>query len=123
MKNNQEKDFICISCPIGCKINVKKIDDKYEIKFNKCARGEEYVMEEIIAPLRVLTTTVKLINSDQVRLPVKTNKGISKKLLFKCMKILNRLEVKAPVNTNDILIENILETGVNIISTKSVKSI
>lgn len=123
MNNNEKRKFICIRCPIGCEINVKKIDNEYIVKFNKCSRGEKYVLEEITNPTRVLTTTVKLKNSPLVRLPVKTNKAISKELIFKCMKILNSLEIEAPVEMNDILIKDILGSGINIISTKSVKEI
>lgn len=123
MKNNESKNFICICCPIGCDINVEKVDDKYNIRFNKCSRGEEYVLKEIINPTRVLTTTVKIKKSNSVRLPVKSNNAISKELLFECMKILNRLEIEAPIKMNDILIKDILKSGVDIISTKSVKEI
>ena len=121
MKTGEEKDYICICCPIGCRINVKKADYTYIIKNNKCDRGREYVLEEINSPKRVLTTTVKLKNSTGVRLPVKSNKAIPKELIFKCMKILNNIEFEAPIEINTILIKNILSTGVDIISTKSVK--
>jgi len=90
------------------------------IKGNTCKRGEVYSIAEYTNPTRILTSTVKLRNSVLKRLPVRTNIPISQKLLFECMKELNSITVDTPVNMGQVLIENILGTGVNIISSRSI---
>ena len=52
---------------------------------------------------------------------VRTDKPLPKELLFKAMEIINKTIIKKPVKMNQILIENILDSGVNIISTKEMK--
>ena len=70
-------------------------------------------------PTRVVTSTVKIIGAIHQRLPVKTDKDISKDLNFDVIKEIEKITVKSPVKINDILIENILGTGANIVATRS----
>jgi len=118
----EKKDFICIVCPIGCNIEVK-FEGKgiRSISGNKCFKGKEFVIAEIIHPQRVLTTTVKVKNGENKLLPVKTDRPISKELIFKVMKEVRQIEVKAPIKINQVIVENILETGANLIAERSIR--
>lgn len=118
----ESREIICIVCPLGCQMEVS-VDDSpkgYVVRGNSCKRGEQYGIKELTNPTRVLTTTVKLKNSPLKRLPVRSASPISKDIIFNCMKELDFLEVKAPVKSGDIIVKNILGTGVNIISTRSI---
>jgi CxxC motif-containing protein len=55
-----------------------------------------------------------------LRLPIKTDIPIPKEMVFACMKELDSIEVEATVKAGDIILENILGTGANIISTRSI---
>ncbi len=118
----EKKDFICIVCPIGCNIEVK-FEGKgiRSISGNKCFKGKEFVIAEIIHPQRVLTTTVKVKNGENKLLPVKTDRPVSKELIFKIMKEVRQIEVKAPIKINQVIVENILETGANLIAERSIR--
>ena len=87
---------------------------------NKCKRGKEYGIKEMTNPTRLLTTTVKLKNSHLKRLPVRTDLPIPKALIENCMWEINQIEVSAPVEAGMILVKNILDTGVNVISSRSI---
>lgn len=117
-----KREIICIVCPRGCQLEVTKDDNSkgYKVKGNQCMRGEEYGMKEVSNPTRVLTTTVKLKNAHLKRLPVRADAPISKELIISCMKELNHLEVQAPVKAGTILVQNILNTGANVISARSI---
>ena len=65
-----EKEMICIVCPVGCHISVNT--ETYEVKGNACPRGAVYGKEELTAPKRVVTSTVKIKNALDNRCPVKT---------------------------------------------------
>lgn len=113
----------CTTCPLGCVIEVTKDSNEpsgYILKGNGCKRGADYAIAEVTNPTRVLTSTVKLKNSALKRLPVRTDRPISKKLIFACMKEINRAEAKAPVKIGDVIIKNILGTGANVISSRTV---
>lgn len=114
--------MVCIVCPVGCRMTLIKDDNLesgYKIVGNKCKRGEKYGIEELSNPTRVLTSTVKIRNGIFNRLPVKTDGVVPKGLLFECMKVINKIEVVSPVEVGQVLIENILGTGVNIVSSRS----
>lgn len=110
------KEFICIVCPRGCRITV---DDQMNMKGNQCRRGIDYVMTELTAPKRVLTTTVKTIFPDVPRISVKTDRPIPKELIHEAMKVINQSVIDRPMAIGDILIQGILDTDANIVITKS----
>jgi CxxC motif-containing protein len=110
-----KKEFICIVCPRGCHVSV---DEDMNITGNQCPRGKTYVENEMTAPTRILTTTVRTIFEDQPRISCKTDNPIPKELIFEAMKVINHIVVDREISIGDILIENILNTNVNIIATK-----
>lgn len=112
------KEYICIVCPKGCHISV---DDEGNISGYTCLRGLNYVKQESVHPVRTLTTTVK-VNSDIVRVcPVKSSDPLPKELIFEAMKEINSISVDLPIKMHQIIIKNILNTGIDIISTKELK--
>ncbi|MCF7832310.1 MAG: DUF1667 domain-containing protein [Candidatus Marinimicrobia bacterium] len=117
--NTQE--LVCIVCPIGCKLTVEKAGDEYIVKGNTCKRGIDYAIEELTNPTRMLTSTVKLKDSHYVRLPVHSSAPIPKDLIFKAMEVINTCTVKAPIIIGEPVIKNILNTGVDICSSRTVE--
>ena len=111
-----EKEMMCIVCPVGCHISVNT--ETCEVKGNACPRGAVYGKEELTAPKRVVTSTVKIKNALDHRCPVKTETAIPKELNFKLMEELKKIELTAPVKRGDIVLENIFNTGVNVVVTK-----
>ena len=118
----ERRKMICISCPLGCNIEVF-VDESisgFSVSGNKCKLGKEYGIKEMTNPTRLLTTTVKLKNSHLKRLPVRTDLPIPKALIKNCMREINKIEVCAPVKAGMILLKNISDTGVNVISSRSI---
>ena len=108
------KELICICCPRGCHL---KVDEKtLEVSGNSCPRGKDYGIAEVTNPVRVITSTVKIKGAELKRLPVKTSKPISKKLMFDVMKVLEDIVVTSPIKRGTIIVNNILGTDVNIIA-------
>jgi len=111
------KSLICITCPRGCHLEV---DDNMKVTGNSCIRGEKYAIQELTAPKRMITSTVRIESSNQRMLPVMTNAPIPKDRIFDVMKELAKVRVKAPIKIHDVIIENVLDLGVDIIATKSI---
>ena len=110
----------CISCPIGCDITISANSGIItEISGNDCKRGEEYARNEFLNPKRFLTTVVKAENFYLPLVSVRTDRPIQKEKLLDCMEVLRRIKITAPFTIGQIVIENILDTGANIIITKS----
>lgn len=116
-------DIKCKVCPVEC--NLKIIEDKsnkdgYIVKGNKCNRGREYALKEILEPSRVLTSRVLLKDGPMGRVPVKTNGVISSELVDQAMEIIRNTTVRAPLKKGDIIIKNLLDTGVDLIAARKV---
>lgn len=120
------KDLICITCPIGCRLTLIQDDtaeNGYIIEGNQCKRGIKYAIEEMTHPTRMIPTTVVIEGAMLNRLPVRTENPVPKGMIFDCMKEINKVVLQAPVKMGDIVIENILDTGVNIIATRSMERV
>ncbi|MDY4937370.1 MAG: DUF1667 domain-containing protein [Candidatus Onthovivens sp.] len=112
-----KKEYICIVCPKGCHIVV----DGENISGYTCLRGLNYVKQESIDPRRTLTTTVK-VNDENIRVcPVKSSDTLPKDKLFASMEEINKISVNLPIKLHQVVIKNILNTGVDIITTKEIK--
>ncbi len=83
---------------------------------NSCPRGKLYAENEVVRPLRVLTTSVRCVGGKM--LPVKTDKPIPRDMMLELMKVINNVHPKLPVSTGDIVIKDLFE-GVNLIATKT----
>jgi len=123
-RNMQSKELICTACPIGCRLTVfqdEKSENRFKVEGNSCKRGINYAIAEITDPRRILTSTVKVINSPYKRLPVRTREAIPKQLIFSCMNEINRIEVIPPVRMGDILIDNIAGSGIPLIASRNLE--
>jgi CxxC motif-containing protein len=110
----------CIQCPLGCQIKVEEKNNNFKFSGNFCIKGEEYSIQEIKNPTRILTTTVLVKNGKQLLLPVRSEKGLHKDLIKKCIFILSKVKVKAPIKYKDVIHKNILNTGINIIASRDI---
>ena len=113
-------EVVCIKCPLGCRIEVE-FERKIKVKGNMCKRGEEYAINEVKNPKRILTTTVFIKNGRQKLLPVRSDKEIPKDIIKKCIFEISKIEIEAPVKCGDVIIKNIMETGVNIVASRNVE--
>lgn len=112
------KELICIVCPKGCHLKVDENND-YSVTGNSCPRGVEYGKKELIAPTRVITSTVKVRGAIYSRCPVKTAAPIPKELIFDAMKLLNDVELESPVRVGDIVVEDICGTGIAFVAARN----
>jgi len=112
----EKKVYTCMVCPKSCNGEMIISQGKIEFSGYFCKKGEKYAESEYTDPKRLLSTTVKVANAAINRLPVVSNKEISKDMLIECLEFLYTQIFNAPVEEGDILIEDILNTGVSIIS-------
>lgn len=112
--------MVCISCPLGCRMTVTWSDkDDVAVKGNRCAKGESYAREEILAPKRVVTATLPVLDAAVRRLPVRTNRALPKEHIPDLLNEMYRMEVRAPVRRGQILIKDIRGTGVDLVAARS----
>jgi CxxC motif-containing protein len=117
----EHKHFVCVVCPIGCEIDVVHEGGKIvSMEGNKCEKSVEFVSQELIEPMRILTTTVRIQGSRWPVVPVRTDRAVPKRLFPRMMRRLGLVELQAPVNMLDVVLGDILHTGANMIATRTV---
>ena len=116
----EKKHFVCVVCPIGCEIDVVHDGSKIiSMEGNKCEESEVFVSQELIEPMRVLTTTVRIQGSKWPVIPVRTDKAVPKRSFPSIMRQLRRIKLQAPVNMLDVVVNDVLRTGANIVATRT----
>lgn len=111
-------ELVCIVCPKGCRLHVDETDG-FKVTGNGCERGAKYGFDELTAPTRVVTSTVRIRGAQHPRCPVKTERAVAKSKIFEVMAVLDNVELTSPVKTGDIVVENVCGTGVNIVVSRS----
>lgn len=116
--------LVCVLCPMGCKIRYKAVDGKIvSVEGNRCPRGIAYLEDELREPKRIVPTSVKILNGEMPLVSVKTSKPIPKRLIPQFMDLIKKVEVEAPVNVGDVILKNVLDSGADVVATRSVKRI
>ena len=116
----EKKHFVCVVCPIGCEIDVIHDGSKImSMEGNKCEKSQEFVTQELIEPMRILTTTVRIQGSRWAVIPVRTDKAVPKRLFPRIMRQLRRIKLQAPVSMLDVVVRDVLDTGANIVTTRT----
>ena len=107
----------CISCPLGCDLEVCQTGDAIEIEGNRCKKGVDYASQELTNPMRSITTTVKTSFRDVPRLSVKTDGEIPLKDMYAFMAEINAIEVAERLRPGDMVKAGLLGSEVNLIAT------
>lgn len=117
----EKRELICIGCPMGCPMTVTlESGSVVSVEGNTCKRGDDYARREVIAPTRILTTTVSVSGGERATVPVKTAGEVPKALLLDCARALRNVTLPAPIHAGDIVVCNLLDTGVDVIAVRDV---
>ena len=116
------KEITCVQCPLGCLVEVGFSEDGATIKpvaGAQCARGKAFAAKEAVSPVRILTMVVP-VRGVLMPLSVKTSAPVPKALLADIAEVVSQLRMSTPIVAGDILIRNVLDSGVDVVATKSV---
>ncbi len=115
-----EQTITCINCPVGCRMTVTLSDqgEFVSVTGNTCPRGAKYAQQECTLPERMITAVIPVAGCE-TPLSVKTASPVPKKQIAAIMAELAGVQVSAPVEIGQVVLPNVLETGVNIIATRS----
>ena len=115
-----KKEFVCISCPVGCRLTVWDDEGEVKVEGNTCPRGKAYGAQEFTAPMRVVTSSVPVKYGTQNMCSVKTDAPVPKAMVDDVLNVIRAAAVKAPVMVGDVLISNVAGTGANVVATRRV---
>ena len=110
-------EMVCIVCPNGCRLEVEKKENNITVNGAKCKRGENFAVTELTCPTRSVTTSVKTTVDGYPVVSVRTDGEIPKEKIMQFIQELSAFTLDKRVPIGTILISNVLNTGVNVITT------
>lgn len=118
-------NYLCIGCPLGCRLEVDEAEDGHvvEVRGFSCKRGNAYALQEHTAPQRMVTTTVQIEGGLHVRLPVRTNSPVSKTMVAAICQTLRTVTVVAPIQRGTVILPNVLNTGADVIASRTMAAL
>lgn len=108
-------EVICTCCPRGCHLKIDA-DMGYNVSGNRCPRGAQYGVDEVLHPKRTVTSTVAVEGSIHKRLPVRTDRPVDKDRVMEVMALIRSIRVKPPIRRGDAVSDVIPGTDARVIA-------
>lgn len=119
--------FNCTTCPSECLLTVEverdadgAVAEVRSVTGNNCPRGDKFAHQELICPMRVLTTTIAVSGGDEALLPVRTAEAIPLALHAQAMNFIRGLVVNAPIRIGDVVLEDLLGTSIDLVASMDI---
>ncbi len=108
-----QKRLTCLACPRGCNVELTISADGAVLQMDGCScdRGEAWIREELLHPMRRLTTTVRTVFDDFPRLPVKTDRDIDLQAFSAVMKLVDSIMVTRRMLPGEVISPCVYEDG------------
>ena len=111
----------CIVCPMGCAGTVALQDGAVVSTAGfTCERGKAYAKEEVAAPKRTLTTTVRVKGGVLPLVPVISTRPLPKEQLLRAARCLAQAQAAAPIAEGQVIVSDLLNLGVDIVATRAI---
>ena len=94
-------------------------EDTITVTGNTCSRGEKHAINEILHPVRSLTSMVRVSNRRDTMVSVKSEAPVPKGEMFAIMEQIHSTTVEAPIHIGDCIIDHIC--GTRIVATKEIR--
>ena len=112
------REITCIVCPRGCRLTADIQGETITVTGQGCSRGEKHAIDEILNPVRSLTSIVRVSNREDTMVSVKSAAPVPKGKMFEIMDLIHSASVEAPVAIGDVIIPDVC--GTQIIATKEI---
>ncbi len=118
-KQKQIRKVLCIGCPTGCNGEVVLENGAVvETRGYTCDIGRALVAEEVIAPKRTVTTTIRVTDGVLPLLPVVSDRPVPKEAIFDAVAELRKLTVTAPIAADSVVLADVLGLGIDFIAAR-----
>ncbi len=118
-KSQEKRRVSCIICPLSCIGEVSiAAGEVVGLAGFSCPRGQTYAREEVTAPRRMLTSTIRVSGGRLPLLPVVSRQPLPKDKIMDCARCLSTVTVSAPVKEGDVVLADILGLGVDVVASR-----
>ncbi len=111
----------CVLCPIGCPIDAVRQGGDLDVSGNECPKGVDFAVQEILHPKRNLSASVPLKGTVSRMVSVRLSSPVPRDMIFPVLIAIAALRPEAPVRRGQVLIADVLNTGADVIATRTIK--
>ncbi len=115
-----ETKIICVACPKGCRLRINRQGETMVVSDQGCKRGEQYAVQEITDPRRMVATTVRIQSNSHPLLPVYTSAPIPKGKIQPLLIQLRKINLKVPVKMGQVVLKDVLGTGIDVLASRDI---
>jgi CxxC motif-containing protein len=114
-------NYLCIGCPLGCRLEVDEtpFQEIVEVRGFSCKRGETYAKQEHVAPQRMVTTTVAVVEASGRGCRCAPRSPFLKTGWWNSASSCIRLKIAAPIEIGQVILANVLGTDADVIASRS----
>lgn len=120
-------EFLCVVCPNGCFIEAEYLPGHpatlLSLTGNRCARGNDWVRQEIENPMRTISTSVPVHGGDFLLASVRTKTPIPLEKVEAVMDEIRKQTLTAPLHIGQVVMKNPADTDTEIIVTREVEAV
>lgn len=96
-------EMVCVACPRGCVLRLRRDGELVKVLGAACERGMEYAESELACAGRVFTGTVRLLGAEQRVIPVRSASAVPRGELRDLARRLSALAVSGPVTIGQVV--------------------
>jgi len=85
-----------------------------------CARGDKYARQEMVRPMRTVTSSVRIRGGLRPLCPVRTAHDVPKASIPAVLERIHAAYVEAPVAVGQVIVRDVGRTGVDLVATSNV---
>jgi CxxC motif-containing protein len=117
------QELTCITCPLGCRLVAEGgASGGLEVSGNRCPRGAVYAREELLAPRRTVTATIRSRGAAQSaarRIPCRTTEAFPRERVPELLAAIYALELSLPVRRGQMALKDALGLGIDVVVTRT----
>jgi CxxC motif-containing protein len=115
---NKVIKIICVACPKGCRLQINHVGETFVVSEQGCKRGEQYAVQEMTDPRRMVASTVRMKNGSHPLLPVYTSAPIPKGKIKPLLEELRKINLTAPVKMGQVVLRDVFATGIDVLASR-----
>jgi CxxC motif-containing protein len=123
----KSRNLICIVCPNGCELTaqISQTDGQpsIEVTGGLCDKGIPWAEQELINPVRTISSNVLVSGGEMSLVSVRTDRPIPRGKIFEVMERIKGLKVQAPLEIGDVLLVNPCDTDCRVIATRRIQQV
>lgn len=116
------KELVCILCPNGCRLEIelgeRETIDVGRVSGNLCEKGPQWAMQEILNPVRSISSSVLVKGGVFPLVSVKTDTPVPREKIFDVMREIKKLVLEAPIHIGERLLENPAGVACTVVATR-----